>query len=133
MAAAIVLLITMMVVPELGTSDAGPEAEATSREPRTEFGAVPVAGGDTDYGVGAGLLANLAGFSHTARPYAWRLEAGIYRPWEPDATGRWQSEEIAVAIGLEGTLATVYTRHGERQLREGEVSGELAKLRRLVE
>ena len=78
MAAAIVLLITMMVVPELGTSDAGPEAEATSREPRTEFGAVPVAGGDTDYGVGAGLLANLAGFSHTARPYAWRLEAGAF-------------------------------------------------------
>jgi hypothetical protein len=67
------------------------------------------------------------------RARAWRLEAGIYRPWEPDAAGRWQSEEIAVAIGLEGALATVYTRDGERQLREGEVSGELARLRRLVE
>jgi len=64
---------------------------------------------------------------------AWRLVEGIYRPWEPDADGRWQSEEIAVAIGLERTLATVYTREGERQLREGEVAEELARLRGEVE
>jgi hypothetical protein len=64
---------------------------------------------------------------------AWRLVEGVYRPWEPDADGRWQSEEIAVAIGLEGTLATVYTREGERQLREGEVAEELARLRAEVE
>jgi hypothetical protein len=60
---------------------------------------------------------------------AWRLVEGVYRPWEPDADGRWQSEEIAVAIGLEETLATVYTRAGERQRREGEVAEELARLR----
>jgi hypothetical protein len=51
---------------------------------------------------------------------------GVYRLWEPDAAARWQSEQIAVAIGLEGMLATVYTREGERQLREGEVAQERA-------
>jgi Uma2 family endonuclease len=64
---------------------------------------------------------------------AWRLVEGVYRPWEPDAGGRWQSEEIAVAIGLEGTLATVYTRQGKRVLHEGEVEEELARLRAEVE
>ena len=46
---------------------------------------------------------------------------------------QWQRAEIAVAIGLEGTLATVYTRAGERQLRVGEVADELARLRGEVE
>lgn len=58
---------------------------------------------------------------------------GEYRPWGPDASGQWRSEEIAVAFGIEGALAAVYTHDGERQLREGEVSRELAHLRRLVE
>ena len=48
---------------------------------------------------------------------------------EYPATGRWQSEDIDVAIGMEGILATVYTREGERQLREGEVTVELARAR----
>jgi hypothetical protein len=61
------------------------------------------------------------------RGQAWRLVDGVYRPWEPDATGRWQSAEIGVAIGLEGTLATVYTRDGKRLLREGGVEEELAR------
>ena len=71
---------------------------------------------------------------------AWRLEEGVYHPWNPDATGRWCSEEIAVAVGIEGGLAAVYTLDGRRQLREGEVARELARtneelndLRRLVE
>jgi Putative restriction endonuclease len=60
------------------------------------------------------------------RGRGWRLVDGVYRLWEPDAAARWQSEQIAVAIGLEGMLATVYTREGERQLREGEVAQERA-------
>ena len=62
---------------------------------------------------------------------AFRLAQGIYQPWEPDASGRWRSAEIAVAFGMEGTLATVYTLDGERQLREGEVSAQRARLRDL--
>ena len=65
---------------------------------------------------------------------------GDYRPWEPDEDGRWQSAQIEVAIGLEGMLASVYTRDGRRILREGEIEKELARkdaelerLRRLLD
>jgi Uma2 family endonuclease len=78
---------------------------------------------------------------------AWRLVGGIYQPWLPAANGRWQSEEIGIAIGLEGAMATIHTADGRRQLREGEIARELvrkdaelsrkdlelAELRRLVE
>jgi Putative restriction endonuclease len=60
---------------------------------------------------------------------AWRLVKGVYRPWEPDEHGRWQSGQIDVAIGLEGMLATVYTCDGRRILREGEIEEERARLR----
>ncbi len=63
------------------------------------------------------------------RGRAWRLDGGVYRPWEPDAAGRWQSRQIPVAFGLEGALATVYTHDGRRMLREGEIEVELARAR----
>ena len=59
----------------------------------------------------------------------WRLEGDAYRPWQPDVDGRWRSGQIAVAFGLEGVLAAVYTLTGERQLREGEVAEERARAR----
>jgi hypothetical protein len=52
---------------------------------------------------------------------------GVYSPWERDAEGRWQSAEIPVLIGLEGMLATVYTRDGIRLPHEGEYGAELAR------
>ncbi len=58
---------------------------------------------------------------------AWRLAEGAYRPWEPDAGGRWHSATIAAAIGLEGARAAVYARDGRRLLREGEIEAELAR------
>jgi hypothetical protein len=64
---------------------------------------------------------------------AWRLVEGGYRPWSPEADGCWHSRQIAVAIGLEGVWATVYTRDGRRLLREGEVEQERAQLRAEVE
>jgi len=67
------------------------------------------------------------------RGRGWRLVDSVYRLWEPDAAARWQSEQIAVAIGLEGMLATVDTREGERQLREGEVAQERAQDRAELE
>ena len=60
---------------------------------------------------------------------AWRLVEGRYRPWLPDANGRWQSQQVAVAIGLEDDWATVYGRDGHRILREGQVETEHARLR----
>ncbi len=57
----------------------------------------------------------------------WRLDDGKYRLWNPDATGRWRSEQIEVCIGVEGAMAAVYTRDGRRQPRSGEVTRELAR------
>ncbi len=58
---------------------------------------------------------------------AWRLVGDAYRPWERSADGRWHSEQIGVAIGLEGVMATVFAHDGRRMLREGEVVEELER------
>ncbi len=57
----------------------------------------------------------------------WRLVDGVYLPWEPDESGRWHSEQIEVLLGLEGMLAMVYTREGQSQFPEGEITAELAR------
>src|SRR5689334_14631681 len=57
----------------------------------------------------------------------WRLEAGEYQPWTPDAVGRWKSQELAIAFGIEDGLAAVYSVEGSRQLREGEISEALSR------
>ena len=53
-----------------------PEAPAT--EAKTEFGIVPIAGGNTDYGLGGGFLTNVARLDPGVSPYAWRLEAAAF-------------------------------------------------------
>jgi len=52
---------------------------------------------------------------------------GVYQPWEQGASGRWRGKRIAVEIGLEGALATVYAHDGRRMLHEGEVTEELRR------
>jgi len=56
----------------------------------------------------------------------WRLEGSAYRIWPPEPTGRWQSREIPLAIGLEGLMIAVHTLDGRRLLREGEIERGLA-------
>jgi hypothetical protein len=57
----------------------------------------------------------------------WQLVDGVYRPWRPDRSGHWRSTELGIAIALEGAMVAVYSPDGRRQLREGEVSRELAR------
>jgi len=78
-------------------------------------------------GVGEYLTLDPTGEFLPEQARAWRLEGGVYQPWAPDVDGRWRSEQIAVAIGVEGVLAAVYGSDGRRQLREGEISAELAR------
>ena len=59
----------------------------------------------------------------------WRLADGAYRPWRPDARGRWASEELPLAFALEGARAAVYAADGHRILREGEVERTLRRER----
>jgi hypothetical protein len=85
---------------------------------------------DLEHGKGysyarAGILEYLA-LDYTRRILpegirAWRLVNGLYQPWLPDTNGRWQSQQIGIAICLEEDWATVYTRDGQRILREGEI------------
>lgn len=55
----------------------------------------------------------------------WRLVDGVYRPWLPDAMGRWRSSTIEMAFGVEDGLAAAYGTDGRRQLREGEIASAL--------
>lgn len=41
----------------------------------TEFTALPIVGGDSDVGIGGGVIASLAEVADTIEPYWWRLEA----------------------------------------------------------
>ena len=50
---------------------------------KTEFGIVPIAGGNTDYGLGGGFLTNLAGLDPAVSPYVWRLEAAAFISFKP--------------------------------------------------
>jgi hypothetical protein len=58
---------------------------------------------------------------------AWRLADERYRVWEPGPDGRWYSEQLPVAITLEGARAAVYLAGGRRMLAEGEVEEALAR------
>ncbi len=78
-------------------------------------------------GVREYLILDPTGEFMPERGQGWRLHDGVYRPWLPNEQGRWQSQEIAAAIGLEGVQVVVYTSDGRRQLREGEVARELAR------
>ncbi len=59
----------------------------------------------------------------------WRLEGGAYRPWPREGDGRWASETLPLAFGLEGARAAVYAADGHRILREGEVERTLRRER----
>jgi len=59
----------------IGVTGAPSREAAPPPPPKTEFGVVPLVGGDTDYGIGAGYLANLAGLKPNVDPFAWRVES----------------------------------------------------------
>jgi hypothetical protein len=64
----------------------------------------------------------------------WRLVRGVYQPWRREGDGRWASQELPLAFGLEGARAAVYAADGLRFLREGEVERALQERdRRLAE
>ncbi len=68
---------------------APPSVPATPNAPgsRIEWGAFPLVGGDTDYGVGVGQLSNVARLAPGARPYVWRIESGTFITFKDSAPG----------------------------------------------
>lgn len=78
-ALAALALTAAAVTPEVA-EPAGPE--------HNELAVVPVAGGDTDIGFGAGFFGSLTRLAPGARPFVWRVEAGGFisfksRPDQP--------------------------------------------------
>jgi hypothetical protein len=101
-----------------------PSAAATRAEPATspeasqgepseiEIGAVPLAGGDTDVGVGVGFLGSIVRAAPRERvPYEWRLESGAFVSFKSGAD---ESLEIPY---FQGYLAFTEPRLWEGRLR----------------
>jgi Omp85 superfamily domain len=60
------------------SGDAARAAPAQPRKRSIEFNIVPVAGGDSDVGIGVGEVADLARLDPAYRQYRWRLESGAF-------------------------------------------------------
>jgi len=63
-------------------------------------------------GVAEYVVLDPSGQFMATRIRAWRLANNVYHPWEPDAHGRWQSTELAFAIGMEDGWGTIYSHKG---------------------
>src|SRR5262249_52621048 len=66
-------LVPMTAEARTSTITAGPRS-AAKLEDKTEVGLVPLVGGNTDLGIGVGVLGSLAHLAPDRDPYAWRLE-----------------------------------------------------------
>lgn len=80
------LIAVCLLFPALGMAK---EEEPPEDFDRTEFGWVPLVGGDTDFGYGAGAMLSLAGFEFGYDPYRYRIQAiglalfKVTRDWKP--------------------------------------------------
>jgi hypothetical protein len=57
-------------------------------EAKTELNFVPVAGGDSDVGVGVGAIGDLAHLAPGHDPFQWRLELGVFSTFKPGDGGK---------------------------------------------
>ena len=57
----------------------------------------------------------------------WRLVGESYHPWEPATHGRLYSDQLPIAIALEGAAARIYLSDGRAMPREEEISDVLAQ------
>lgn len=69
----LVLTLISIICPITGLAQTGVGETAPGR--RTEIGVVPLLGGDTDVGVGVGLLSTVAGVAPKVEPYRWAVES----------------------------------------------------------
>jgi hypothetical protein len=77
-------LATAALVGSLcGPAAAQPE---TPNSPETETGLVPLVGGDTDNGFGAGAIGSIASFDGKAVPYRWQLQFAFFVAAKTDPT-----------------------------------------------
>jgi hypothetical protein len=73
-----------MVAVMLCTQDAT-TSETATREAKTELNFVPVVGGDSDVGIGVGVIGDLARLEPGYHPFRWRVELGAVTTFKPQA------------------------------------------------
>ena len=75
----------------VGNEKAHDEKEGKKKPNRTEFDLAPVAGGDSDIGIGAGQYSALThhtpGDAEEKDKYAWRIESGAFISFKPKESG----------------------------------------------
>lgn len=76
--AAAALLAAAFTASLGGASVARAADDSKPTRPHREFNIVPIAGGDTDIGVGVGEVGDWARLEPGADPYDWRLETGAF-------------------------------------------------------
>jgi Omp85 superfamily domain len=84
-----VLAATLGVLAAVGRA-AGDEPKSVETAPEketTELNFLPLIGGDSDTGIGAGVVGDLAHLSPSYKPYRWRLEAGAFITFKPGDNG----------------------------------------------
>jgi hypothetical protein len=62
----------------------------------------------------------------------WRLVEGTFHAWEPAADGRRYSEQLPIAIALEGALARIYLADGSPMPTEEEIGETLEEQRQAL-
>jgi outer membrane protein assembly factor BamA len=67
------LTLGFIIHPLTGLAQTSASGSAQGR--RVEMGVVPLVGGDTDVGVGVGLLSTVAGVAPKVEPYRWAVES----------------------------------------------------------
>jgi outer membrane protein assembly factor BamA len=63
------------------------ESPAVHRQAKTELNFIPFVGGDSDVGVGVGLVGDLAHLHPGYHPFRWRIEWGFFTTFKPGPTG----------------------------------------------
>jgi outer membrane protein assembly factor BamA len=78
-------LVSSLLVARTASADE-PRPRAPSADPagkRTELGAFPIVGGDSDIGLGVGALGALTRLDPSNPPFAWNVEAGLFATFKP--------------------------------------------------
>ncbi len=63
---------------------ASPGSDSAGAKSDTEFTIVPVVGGDSDVGIGAGYIASFARVAPNVEPYLWRIESAGSITFKPE-------------------------------------------------
>lgn len=83
------LAVAIVALVGLANADDSEEDDESNKisEPKNDFGAVPLVGGDSDIGFGGGELSSFTRLAPGRTPYVWHLESGALITFRPGGGG----------------------------------------------